>query len=582
MKLTIAMKMVLLMLIVVITVGAVGVLSVSEMYAQKAVSLQAQEDAIRSDYDQNVQQQVENAISLLQAVYDKAQAGEYTMEEAELLGASLLRGLEYGESGYFWADTYDGTNVVLLGGATEGTNRYDFEDANGDKIVQTIIKVGRQPEGGFTDYVFPKPNETEPLPKRAYSKAFEPFGWVVGTGNYTDYIDNYITEQNATIEAGLSASITRMFLLVGACLLASLLLSVYIALSVVRPLKKLNRITDHLANGNLDMEVDIHTKDEVGKLAESMRSLVSRLKIYIVYINEISDLLGEMGNGNLNLTFKQTYDGDFRIIKDALVNTSDMLSGTLSEFKIAANQVASGSGQVSSGAQALAQGTVEQASSIEELSSSIQEIATQVKENSQSSEQAMALALRAKEDVEQGSTQMKNMLHAMDSIASSSDEIGKIIKVIDDIAFQTNILALNAAVEAARAGAAGKGFAVVADEVRNLASKSAEAAKNSNILIADSLVNVQNGSGIAKATAESLARIAESTQTTTELIKKISSASADQTMGIEQINVGMEQISKVVQTNSASAEESAAAAEELSGQADVLRREVEKFKLKEE
>jgi methyl-accepting chemotaxis protein len=242
--------------------------------------------------------------------------------------------------------------------------------------------------------------------------------------------------------------------------------------------------------------------------------------------------------------------------------------------------VNTGSRQVSDSSIALSQGATQQASAIEQLTCSIEEIAAKTKHNANNANKAKEISGMVKDSGEKGNAQMKEMLKAMDEIKVSSNNISKIIKVIDDIAFQTNILALNAAVEAARAGQQGKGFAVVAEEVRNLASRSANAAKETAILIESSIKKVEDGIKITNLNAESLSNIVEGVTKVTQLVIDIASSSDEQAIGVDEINKGITQIADVVQTTSATSEETAAASEELSGQAQMLKQQVETFKLK--
>lgn len=570
-------KMALLLLVILLAIGVIGVRSIKEMQDQGTQSLETLDTQIRENYDTNIKQQVQNACSMLQGVYNQYVSGVYTFDEAKKMGADLLRGLSYGEEGYFWADTYEGINVVLRGTETEGTNRIDVTDSTGFAMVQASIKAGQEEDGGFIDFYFPKPGETEASPKRGYCLAFKPFGWNIGTGNYTDHIDTYIAQQKAVMQENINKSITAILIVAVVSFLLAIGLGGWITLSVIRPVKKLNEVTQQLVEGNLDAELDVTSRDEIGQLAGSMNKLTQRLKTYIDYINEITFVLGELGNGNLRFEFHYAFEGEFARVKNALEHTAEMLRGTLNDISTAADQVASGSDQVSTGAQTLSQGATEQASSIEELAATISDMVSQIDANAKNAVEAGDITQQAETRVMESNTYMDQMVAAMDNISIRSNEIGKIIKTINDIAFQTNILALNAAVEAARAGSAGKGFAVVADEVRNLAQKSADAAKNTTSLIEETMQAVSNGMKIANETASSLQVVVENVKKVDTMVGDISSASVQQANQAQQISLGVEQISAVVQTNSATAEESAAASEELSAQAQMLKDHVGRF-----
>lgn len=365
----------------------------------------------------------------------------------------------------------------------------------------------------------------------------------------------------------------------GICALLLIVVCIILANSIVRPIKKLNGVSRNLADGNLDTEVMVTSKDEIGQLAESISAIVARLKTYVLYIDEISAVLGGLGRGNLIFELKQEYQGEFNRLKVALNEIQKSLSSTMFQITDSADQVASSSGQIAIASQSLAQGAVEQASTVEELAATIQDLSQNSVKESENAVQTSKEVEKIGLELQESNQYMKDMLKAMDNITTQSNEIGKIIKTVEDIAFQTNILALNAAVEAARAGAAGKGFAVVADEVRNLASKSGEAAKNTTILISSSIDAINEGVEIANKTALSLEKVAEKAIQVADVIDHIATSYHDQAISMEQISNGINEISSVTQTNSATAQESAASSEELSGQANVMKSLVGQFQL---
>lgn len=322
----------------------------------------------------------------------------------------------------------------------------------------------------------------------------------------------------------------------------------------------------------------VNTNDELGMLSGIFADTA---KTVARYMQEISDSLHQISKGDLSRELHSDFKGDFDLIKRDINAIISSLNETFMRMREIALQVAESAADFKYTAQEMGQGAVEQAASIEELVSRISEVTNQVAENASNVREINTKADKVGEELQSSNEQMHQLLEAMKNITDTSAKIGNIIHTIEDIAFQTNILALNAAVEAARAGNAGKGFAVVADEVRNLASKSAEAAQNTKDLIQNSMLSVQEGAKYANATAESLQVAVDNAKCINYTITEISQKTGEQSLALDEISRGITNISNIVQSNAAMAQENAETSQNLASQADMLKSNINEFKLKQ-
>ena len=360
-------------------------------------------------------------------------------------------------------------------------------------------------------------------------------------------------------------------------LIALISLVLYVLGKIVKPLIMITNKSKPLQEGYLELELNYHSKDELGELAETLEGSLGKIGSYV---NDINRMMGQLSSGNFDVQVSEPYIGDFRSIEESLTSFTRTMSSALANINGAQQKVSGGAAQLSSGAQALAQGATEQARAVEELYATLDELSKSASQNVKAALSAQEDARLTGEQVTLSSQQMEEMVAAMRDISTASQEIGKIIATIENIAFQTNILALNAAVEAARAGTAGKGFAVVSSEVRSLATQSDQAAKATKELIENSVQAVERGSRIVGEVSETLSKTLELVMQSSGAIGDIAKAVEREADSISQVTDGISQISSVVQTNSASSEESAAVSNELFEQVRFLQEQTKKFRLR--
>ncbi|MFJ9531486.1 methyl-accepting chemotaxis protein [Herbaspirillum sp. NPDC101396] len=347
-----------------------------------------------------------------------------------------------------------------------------------------------------------------------------------------------VNEQGAKKSNLLSAdTYANAKILISAFLVAAIALSmclaVWIARIVSRPLAEALDVAQRVAAGDLTADIEAHSTDETGELMLALKSM------------------------------------------------NDNLLKIVSEVRASTDTINTASGEIAAGNLDLSSRTEEQAGSLEETASAMEELTSTVKQNADNARQANQLAVSASEVAIEGGNVVGRVVSTMDEINDSSRKIVDIISVIDSIAFQTNILALNAAVEAARAGEQGRGFAVVASEVRNLAQRSAAAAKEIKTLIDNSVSKVGDGSKLVAQAGTTMNEVVASVRRVTDIVGEISAASAEQSTGIEQINLAITQMDEVTQQNAALVEEAAAAAQSLRDQAERLSQSIGVFKLEQ-
>lgn len=438
-----------------------------------------------------------------------AREGKMSAPAAQAAAMASIASLRYEGSEYFWINDFHPKMLMhAMKPALNGQDLSDIKDPDGKRLFVEFVKVVNQSGAGFVTYQWPRPGAEHPVPKISYVKGFAPWGWIIGSGIYIDDVEAQFWRDARQFGASI--------LLVAALLALCVLL---LARSITKPIGKAVTAARALAAGNLDVEIEIESRDETGQLQEAMRDMVVRL----------SQVVREVKHG------------------------ADVLS--LASTRISAT------------AQTLSQAASAQAAGAEESSAALEEMTASISQNTDNAKVTDGMAAEAAKETAQGTQAVRDTLAAMRSIASK-------IVIVDEIAYQTNLLALNAAIEAARAGESGKSFSVVASEVRKLAERSRGAAEDIRHLAASSVA-------LAEKAGSLLDEMAPTISNTSKRVQEITAASKEQAVGVGQINLAMIELSRTTQQNASSAEDLATTAETLNAEVGQLLTTVAFFRLEE-
>lgn len=557
-KRSLVLMSLILVLMSVIVIGGVAILGIESM---SKMANSDYENAKIEGYDSEITSQVQAVLSILQSEYEKVQRGELSEDEAKNEASEIVRAMRYGDdgSGYFWIDDTDYILVMHpILPEQEGNNRYTLEDPNGTMIIQSIYSVCTGAEkGGFNEFYFTKSDGVTVAPKRAYSAMFEPWNWMISTGNYIDDMEADMESVKSAIDKTGSRMEVVMIAAGIVIAVAAMFVAVIYGNIICAPLIKIQKLADRMAVGDLSSNVEIHSNNEYGRTGKALNDAQTQMV----------GLIGNIKNTSMDLeNAVSNFSDNFSHMDESIQNVSIAINEIAQNINTQAESTTTASDNV----EHMAEGIAETAQEITALEGNAEIMADRSTKSMDSFKQLIDINEKTKVDIDSMYTQTESNNEAVNRIREAAGLIG-------DIAEQTNLLSLNASIEAARAGEAGKGFSVVAEEIGKLAQQSDDTVGQITAIIEELTANSENSMHLMKEMSEASdvqVGVIEQTQSMFMELKDASDACAASIRAIgekmDNLNAQRESITDIIVTLNNIATDNASSTQETSAMASEL------------